>query len=70
MRIVKARLDADITTEADDLVAEFLRRRDTGDLATDHLLNALYLTFHAARNGGDRAQLAQRLLNHLPTSTA
>ncbi|MEU9370726.1 MoxR family ATPase [Streptomyces avermitilis] len=69
MRIVKARLDADITAEADDLVAEFLRRRDTGDLATDHLLNALYLTFHAARNGGDRAQLAQRLLNHLPTST-
>ncbi|MFD6550337.1 AAA family ATPase [Streptomyces sp. NPDC058398] len=69
MRIVQARLDADITAEADDLVAEFLRRRDTSDLATDHLLNALYLTFHAARNGGDRAQLAQRLLNHLPTST-
>lgn len=68
MRIVQARLDPDISAEATDLVVEFLRRRDASDLATDHLLNALYLTFHAARGGGDREQLAQRLLSHLPTS--
>ncbi|MEU1268525.1 MoxR family ATPase [Streptomyces sp. NPDC005799] len=68
MGIVEARLAPEISDEADALVTEFLRRRDASDLATDHLLNALYLTFHAARGGGDREQLAQRLLGHLPPS--
>ncbi|MFE6828388.1 AAA family ATPase [Streptomyces sp. NPDC057690] len=66
MRIVEARLDPEISTEAAALVTEFLRRRDADDLATDHLLNALYLTFHAARGGGDREQLAHQLFGHLP----
>ncbi|CCK25114.1 ATPase central domain-containing protein [Streptomyces davaonensis JCM 4913] len=66
MRIVEARLDPEISAEAAALVTTFLRRRDASDLATDHLLNALYLTFHAARGGGDREQLAQQLLGHLP----
>ncbi|MET9669667.1 MoxR family ATPase [Streptomyces sp. NPDC006475] len=65
MSIVQARLDADVSAEADDLVTAFLSLRDAGDLATDHLLNALYLTFHAARGGGDREQLAEQLLGRL-----
>ncbi|MFF7928973.1 AAA family ATPase [Streptomyces mirabilis] len=69
MRIVQARLDAEISAEAADVVKQFLRQRDAGDLATDHLLNALYLTFHAARGGGDREQLAQRLLGRLQPPT-
>ncbi|WP_369263524.1 AAA family ATPase [Streptomyces sp. R35] len=69
MRIVEARLDPEISAEAAALVTEFLRRRDAADLATDHLLNALFLTFHAARGGGDPEQLAQQLLGHLPAST-
>ncbi|MEV0175816.1 MoxR family ATPase [Streptomyces sp. NPDC050803] len=68
MRIVEARLAPEISSEAAALVTEFLHRRDASDLATDHLLNALYLTFHAARGGGDREQLAQQLLGHLPPS--
>src|SRR5690348_14297358 len=40
MRIVEARLEPEISTEAAALVEEFLRRRDASDLATDHLLNA------------------------------
>ncbi|MER5464582.1 MoxR family ATPase [Streptomyces sp. NPDC002668] len=69
IRIVQARLDADVSREAADVVAEFLRQRDAGDLATDHLLNALYLTFHAARAGGNRERLAQLLLSRLQPPT-
>ncbi|MFD6294057.1 AAA family ATPase [Streptomyces sp. NPDC060235] len=69
MRIVRARLDEEAGDTADELVAAFLERRDAGDLATDHLLNAVYLAFHAARAGGDREQLAQRLLRGLQTPT-
>ncbi|MET9461241.1 MoxR family ATPase [Streptomyces canus] len=65
MRIVQARLDDEVDAQAADMVAEFVRLRDSGDLATDHLLNALYLTFHAARAGGDREELARRLLRRL-----
>lgn len=68
MQIVEARLDQEISAEADALVTQFLSQRDAGDLATDHLLNALYLTFHAARGGGNRELLARQLFGHLPPS--
>ncbi|GAA4809394.1 hypothetical protein GCM10023220_45150 [Streptomyces ziwulingensis] len=41
--IVTAHLGADAMREADDLMAAFLRRRALGELATDQLLNAVFL---------------------------
>jgi MoxR-like ATPase len=65
-RIVQAHLGAEATREADDLVARFLARRERGELATDQLLNAVYLTQHAAREkGSDRDHLADIVLRHL-----
>jgi len=52
-----------------DLIDAFLDRRELGELATDQLLNALYLTGHA--DGDDpasREQLAERIFQHLSTS--
>ncbi|MCZ4603718.1 MoxR family ATPase [Streptomyces sp. Lzd4kr] len=68
MCIVEARLDSKVSEQAAALVKEFLRRREVADLATDHLLNALYLTLHAARAGGDPEHLARQLLGQLPTT--
>lgn len=46
-RIVEAHFDKAIPQGAEALIAEFLRRRGKGDLATDQLLNAVYMaTFH------------------------
>ncbi|NEO87046.1 MAG: MoxR family ATPase [Spirulina sp. SIO3F2] len=41
--IVKAHLGEDVLPEAEKLINEFLERRNQGSLATDQLLNALYL---------------------------
>lgn len=65
-RIVEARLGAEMGVTGTDLLARFLELRDEGDLATDQLLNAIYLTFHAARRDGkDRSELADLLLQYL-----
>jgi MoxR-like ATPase len=70
-RIVRARLGDEISETAMDLVERFLERRNHGDLATDQLLNAIYLTFHAAREGGrGREDLADQLLRHLRAASA
>lgn len=45
--IVAAHLGEEALREADDLIEEFLRRRAPGELATDQLLNAVFL-----RTGG------------------
>ncbi len=49
-KIVRAHLDfADggaSETEIEDLIRRFVERRDRGDLATDQLLNAIYLNFN------------------------
>ncbi|MBT8228587.1 MAG: AAA domain-containing protein [Dactylosporangium sp.] len=45
--IVEAHLDAPTAAAAADLVEEFLDCRDQGQLATDQLLNAVYLRYQA-----------------------
>jgi len=65
-KIVASRLGPEMSTTAADLVDAFLKRRATADLATDQLLNAVYLTFQAAREPGpDRTLLAERLMQDL-----
>jgi MoxR-like ATPase len=63
--IVAAHLDG-LATDGRDLIRQFLTRRSEGELATDQLLNAIYLVDHAARAGGiDRAALAERVMPYL-----
>jgi hypothetical protein len=47
----------------DDLIARFLERSRTEQLATDQLLNAIYLTHHAEPLTRDR--LADMLIQRL-----
>ncbi|GLY83321.1 AAA family ATPase [Actinoallomurus iriomotensis] len=48
------------------LVGLFLKRQRTGDLATDQLLNAVYLCYHAARQGSpDINDLAEKVMPHI-----
>jgi MoxR-like ATPase len=42
-KIVQAHLGEKIAKEAEPLILEFLNRRNAGDIATDQLLNAIYL---------------------------
>ncbi|MCF6522722.1 MoxR family ATPase [Streptomyces sp. JJ36] len=61
--IVAAHLGPEALTDVDDLLGEFLGRRAAGELATDQLLNAVYL-----RNGGadlDAGSLLQAVLHQL-----
>lgn len=64
-KIVEAHLD-DLTEEARELIANFLKRRSAGDLATDQLLNAIYLvTRNQAPEGEEKQRLIDRLLKYL-----
>ncbi len=47
-KIVKAHLGNDIIGQAEKLIEKFLNRRDQGDLATDQLLNAIYMLTNTA----------------------
>jgi MoxR-like ATPase len=61
--IVLGHLGPDALDDADDLLREFLGRRATGELATDQLLNAVFL-----RKGGvnlDAPSLLQAVLHRL-----
>ncbi|WDZ87489.1 AAA family ATPase [Micromonospora cathayae] len=65
--IVEAHFDP-ATREANaDLIERFLELRAVGDLATDQLLNAIFLVCNSARDGQDRQQLAEVVLRHLAT---
>lgn len=65
--IIRAHL-ADLADESGDLIEYFLNRRSQGQLATDQLLHAVYLTHHAARDGvDDRMALAERIMPFLGT---
>lgn len=46
--IVKAHLGDDIIGQAEKIIEQFLKRRDQGDLATDQLLNAIYMLTNTA----------------------
>ncbi|WSQ15484.1 MoxR family ATPase [Streptomyces sp. NBC_01231] len=51
--------------EAETLITRFLERAGSGELATDQLLNAIYLTGVAGLDAGSRAELAEQLMPYL-----
>ncbi|MFI1676673.1 AAA family ATPase [Streptomyces sp. NPDC020607] len=51
------------------LITRFLERGAGGELATDQLLNAIYLTGAAGLDGDSRDELAQQLMPYLSTAT-
>jgi MoxR-like ATPase len=63
--IVTAHLGKEVTDLAVPLIDQFLDRRSVGELATDQLLNAVFLTSHVAREQGARDELAALILRHL-----
>jgi MoxR-like ATPase len=64
--IVESHLGSELAAASEDLLSQFLTRRQEGDLAADQLLNAIYLTSFAAREqGSDRTSLARLLMRHL-----
>lgn len=62
--IVRAHLGAP-DTEAQSLISGFLDRANTGELATDQLLNAIYLTGVAGLDAESRDELAEQLMPYL-----
>ncbi|MFJ4368878.1 AAA family ATPase [Streptomyces chartreusis] len=52
-QIISVRLGEEALAEADDLIYEFLNRRAYGELATDQLLNAVFLRTGGARLAAD-----------------
>lgn len=65
--IVRAHLGDSAAETSDDLVDAFVSRRSEGDLATDQLLNAIYLKFNQAWPG-DRERLIEAVLQYLSAS--
>ncbi len=64
-RIIEAHLPVQATDYA-DLIEEFLGRRSEGELATDELLNAVFLRYSALRPAGESAeQLASIVMPYL-----
>ncbi|CAM5376907.1 AAA family ATPase OS=Streptomyces alboniger OX=132473 GN=CP975_30505 PE=4 SV=1 [Streptomyces alboniger] len=51
--------------EAESLITRFLERAGNGELATDQLLNAIYLTGVAGLDAGSRDELAEQLMPYL-----
>ncbi|MFF7866489.1 AAA family ATPase [Streptomyces qaidamensis] len=62
--IVRAHLDTP-SADADRLITRFLERASGGELATDQLLNALYLTGVAGLDAESRDDLAEQLMPYL-----
>ncbi len=62
--IVRAHLDTP-PGEAEHLIGRFLARAADGELATDQLLNALYLTGVAGLDADSRDALAEQLMPYL-----
>ncbi|GIE28714.1 ATPase AAA [Actinoplanes italicus] len=65
-RIVEAHLGADLARDSADVVQQFLNRRDGGDLATDQLLNAVFLTSQTPPD--QKARLTDVLMRYLGTN--
>ncbi|MFF5963092.1 AAA family ATPase [Streptomyces collinus] len=63
-QIVRAHLDTP-GGDADRLITRFLERASGGELATDQLLNALYLTGVAGLDAESRDDLAEQLMPYL-----
>ncbi len=75
--IVKAHL-GDIIEQAEEIIDKFLKRRDQGDLATDQLLNAIYMLTRTAnmpdspmldsQEDQQKEKLIERLLQYLSST--
>lgn len=65
--IVRAHLGNEQADRSDDLITTFITRSEKGDLATDQLLNAIYLRFHQAWDG-DKDRLVNSVLQYLNTT--
>lgn len=69
VKIVEAHLGEKIAEQAKDLITDFLKKRKQGDLATDQLLNAIYLvTRDRAPSGQEKEQLIEQLLKYLTSA--
>lgn len=64
VKIVTSHLGIDISTHTEALIDKFIERRDKGDLATDQLLNAVYLTLNRV-DVRDKTALFDAILRHL-----
>ncbi|MEC4815121.1 MAG: MoxR family ATPase [Scytonema sp. PMC 1069.18] len=68
-KIVAARLGKSEAEQAKDLIKQFVKKREKGDLATDQLLNAIYLmTRKYAPVGQEKEKLVEQLLKYLNSS--
>ena len=71
-KIVQAHLGDGVMSEAEALIAKFIQLRDkpdAGDLATDQLLNAIYLiTRERSPVGDDKERLLKALMEYLTHS--
>lgn len=64
--IVRAHLGEQALTASADLIDQFLQRRSNSELATDQLLNAIFVTMHSdLTHAGSRRELADLLLRPL-----
>ena len=63
--IVKVHLGSEIFPQAEQLIQDFLVKRTRGDLATDQLLNAIYLITQSAVNVEGKDTLIDTLLKYL-----
>lgn len=67
--IIEAHLGPDAQAVSAELIREFLSRRERGDLATDQLLNAIYLATSGSRPpGATLQQLTDAILRPLDTT--
>jgi MoxR-like ATPase len=57
--------DDDILSSAEPLIARFLNKREKGELATDQLLNAIYLTTRGIGQSQDKEQLLETVFRFL-----
>jgi MoxR-like ATPase len=62
--IVQAHLGQDVADQSAEIIQTFLNRRSHGGLATDQLLNAIYLMFNRAWPDG-REKLISNILQHI-----
>jgi MoxR-like ATPase len=68
--IVRAHLGEQALTASADVIEQFLQRRSNGELATDQLLNAIFVTMHSDLTHADsRRELAELLLRPLSATS-
>ena len=67
-KIVQAYLGNNVMAEAETVITEFIQRRDrsdAGDLATDQLLNAIYLVTRERSPVGDDKKTTAQLTDEI-----